>query len=165
MQETVIKEATASPSERHTYDSILAAQYLRALGHKEGIILNVTKVQKLLFIAYGVYLAATGHILLDESPKAWPFGPVFPKTRTKVDYGQIIAIDHSCFEKIAQDDFVTKLFEDLINTYSPTSASALSEWSHMEGSPWYLTTKLPGFKWNDPIKNEFILDFFKRKND
>lgn len=39
------------------YDSVLVANYLLALANEKGIILNTTKVQKLLYMAYGFLLA------------------------------------------------------------------------------------------------------------
>lgn len=65
------------------YDSVLVANYLLALANEKGVILNTTKVQKLLYMAYGLLLAEKNRIITDEQPKAWPYGPVFPKTRKK----------------------------------------------------------------------------------
>lgn len=49
--------------------------------NKYGALLNKTQINKLLFICYGMYLAATGGKVLfeDDTPKAWPYGPVFPR--------------------------------------------------------------------------------------
>lgn len=38
-----------------------------------------TKIQKLLYILYGYYWSYRQLRLLDEQPKLWPYGSVFPK--------------------------------------------------------------------------------------
>lgn len=151
-------------NELKTYDSVIAAKYLLALAYKKGIILNVTKVQKMLFIAYGYFLAKHDHVFLSEAPKAWPYGPVFPRTRKKVDFGKIISTDDPTLTEIVQDSSVTEVFDRIIDKYSPYTASQLSDWSHMKGSPWDKTTKQSGFDWNYPIPNDFIKDYFLKVN-
>ncbi|MDI9365051.1 MAG: DUF4065 domain-containing protein [Flavobacterium sp.] len=146
------------------YDSVIAAKYLMALANKQGIVLNVTKVQKMLFIAYGYFLSKYNHVLLKESPKAWPYGPVFPRTRNKINYGTIISIADNDFLEIANDELVTEVFTDIINKYSGYTASQLSDWSHMKGSPWDKTIKQPGFDWNQQIPDNFITNYFLEVN-
>jgi uncharacterized phage-associated protein len=143
-----------------TYDSVLAAKYLLALAAKKGHSLNVTKVQKLLFIAYGYFLAKYGHAFLKEKPKAWPYGPVFPRTRKKVDYSIIYRTEDQEFTEIAADLEVTQLFEHLIDTYAKYTANQLSEWSHMVGSPWDKTRQQKGFDWNAEIPDNVIENYF-----
>lgn len=50
-------------------------------------ILNKTQIHKILFFAYGIYLARYDKKLFtDDTPKAWPFGPVFPKVNRSINY-------------------------------------------------------------------------------
>lgn len=148
-----------------TYDSVTAAKYLMALAFEKGIVLNVTKVQKMLFIAYGYFLSKYNHVLLTEAPRAWPYGPVFPKTRKEIDFGKVIRVeDDPDLKEIAQDETVTEAFERIVDKYSKYSATQLSDWSHMEGSPWYKTTQLRDFDWNRSIPNQFIKDYFLEVN-
>ena len=59
--------------------SVDVANLLRNYALKEHFVnLNKTQVNKLLFMCYGFYLASTGKKLFLETPKAWPYGPVFP---------------------------------------------------------------------------------------
>ncbi len=146
------------------YDSIIAAKYLLALAHQKGKILNVTKVQKLLFMAYGYFLSEKRKTILNETPKAWPYGPVFPNTRSYITYTDLITIDLPEFSDIKKDTEVTTFFNLLIDKYSKYSASQLSEWSHLKGGPWDITTKQKGFKWNNPISNELISNYFSEIN-
>jgi uncharacterized phage-associated protein len=147
-----------------TYDSVIAAKYLIALANAKDIVLNVTKVQKMLYIAYGYFLAEYDHLILNEQPKAWPYGPVFPRTRSKVDYGVLIKINEEELSEIRADQTVTEVFNNIIEKYSKYSASQLSEWSHMKDGPWAQSTKQNGFDWNQPIPDSFIKSYFKELN-
>lgn len=143
-----------------TYDSVVVAKYLLALAYQKGIVLNVTKVQKLLFILYGYFLARHNQVLLNEKPKAWPFGPVFPKTRKGVDFGKVIDIADNSLSEIAADPMVTEALNKIIDTYASFSATQLSDWSHMPGGPWDKATKETSFTWNQPIPDEYIKEYF-----
>ena len=68
------------------YDTITATSYIRAFAYKERLTLNVTQCQKILYIIYGYCLAKYDRVVFLESPKAWPFGPVFPISQKKGDY-------------------------------------------------------------------------------
>ena len=49
-------------------------------------LLNRTQINKILFYVYGVYLAEVGEPLFnDDTPKAWPYGPVVPIVNNKLD--------------------------------------------------------------------------------
>jgi len=148
------------PEAHKTYNSIVAAKYLLALANEMGIILNATQMQKLLFIAYGYVLANEGFSLCDETPKAWPFGPVFPRVQKKVTTDKVIILSDPDLSEIKMDQYVTKLFTDVISKYHKFSASQLSNWSHMKDSPWEKTTKMEGFKWNQYIPDEYITSYF-----
>jgi uncharacterized phage-associated protein len=147
-----------------TYDSVVAAKYLMALAFSKGKVLNVTKVQKLLYMAYGFFLSEHNIVLLSESPKAWPYGPVFPRTRKKVNYSDIIKIDNPDLLEIKEDNNVTNFFNILIDKYSKYTASQLSEWSHAKDGPWDLTIKQKDFKWSSPIPDELIKNYFSDIN-
>lgn len=60
------------------YDSRDVAAFAARCCIAEGYEHNITKIQKLVYCAYGVVLAARGIRLCDESPKAGQYGPVFP---------------------------------------------------------------------------------------
>lgn len=54
---------------------------------KHMVLLNKTQINKILFYVYGAYLADTGKALFsDDTPKAWTYGPVFPKPNKKVEH-------------------------------------------------------------------------------
>ena len=144
------------------YDSKIAAKYMLALAQSEGIILNATQLQKILFIAYGVKLALDGGLLFNEAPKAWPFGPVFPRVQKHIDSYESYQIESNDLQEIAKDTETTELFIRLVKKYSKYSATQLSNWSHAVGSPWEQTTKQIGFKWNMAIPNILIENYFSK---
>lgn len=143
-----------------TYDSVLGAKLLLALAYEKDIALNVTKVQKMLYILYSYFLAKHGVQIFSETPKAWPYGPVFPRTRNKVDFGIVYKRENPELTDISSEKEIVDKFISVIDIYSKFSASELSNWSHMPDSPWDRTTKLSGFKWGDFIPDEFIKEYF-----
>lgn len=142
------------------FDSVICAEYLLALAYSKGVVLNVTKVQKLLYLAYGAYLAEHNESFIKEQPKAWPYGPVFPRTREHVNFDKIISLDDSKFDEIKKNKEITKLLNKIIDKYSAFTASQLSEWSHEKNGPWDIALKKSGGNWNTPIDDELIKKYF-----
>lgn len=56
------------------------------------VLLNKTQINKILFYVYGKYLAEKGEVLFtDDTPKAWPYGPVFPIVNKKIDTEEVVS--------------------------------------------------------------------------
>lgn len=151
--------------ENGKYDSVTVARFIIAKANEKGCPVNMTKVQKLLYIAYGIFLAVKDERLTDEHPQAWPYGPVFPRTRNKLlktdFYG--IGLDDPGLAGISSDDETVSLINLVFRSFGNWSASQLSEWSHSEGSPWERAVSSDGFKWGDRIPDEYISSFFKSR--
>lgn len=155
-----------SIEDNYFYKSTDIALYIVALANEKRISINMTKVQKLLYITYGVFLGVYKERLLDEHPQAWPYGPVFPTTRNK-----LVKKDFSCISKesfcdqellkeIENDVRLNKIVELVFSVFGTWNAGQLSEWSHDEGSPWEETKNTLGFKWGNEIPDKLILDYF-----
>ncbi|GAD07900.1 hypothetical protein PORCAN_1529 [Porphyromonas crevioricanis JCM 13913] len=147
------------------YKSTDIATYIIALANDRRISINMTKVQKLLYIIYGAYLRIYGERLLNEHPQAWPYGPVFPTTRNKLLKQELslISADDIVKEerkKILKDTKLNKVVDFVFNHFGCWNAGQLSEWSHSDGSPWYQTTNRNGFKWGDVIPDHLIKGYF-----
>lgn len=142
---------------------------------KHMVLLNKTQINKILFYVYGAYLADTGKALfLDDTPKAWTYGPVFPKPNKKVDTSEIIKSFPP--EKVAEykaDPKALNLIVEVVNSMYNKSAISLTRWSHIEGSPWYDTiyekdengdikSQRP---WNTRIENDLIKDYFSKSQN
>jgi uncharacterized phage-associated protein len=134
--------------------------------NRHGVLLNKTQMQKLLFMCYGFYLASTNKLLFeDDTPKAWPFGPVFPRVNKRFVPGKICPISADKKIIIAKDQTAMKTILNVVDKYHNTSASALSQWSHQENGPWYQTIygkdgKNTSIKWNQVIDNDIIKTYF-----
>lgn len=148
------------------YRSTDIATYIIALANKNRIAINMTKVQKLLYIVYGAFLRIYNERLLNEHPQAWPYGPVFPTTRNKllkqefplISFNDIIEKER---KKIIADERLNKVVNFVFLHFGDWNAGQLSEWSHSDGSPWQQTTDGIGFKWGDVISDNLIKDYFK----
>jgi uncharacterized phage-associated protein len=141
------------------YDSIDGAKFLRARAFEKNLSLNVTKVQKLLFIIYGFYQATRNHRIFNETPRAWPYGPVFPRTRKNEVFDTVFKSND--FPRLLSDKTFVKIIDATLDSFGHLTATQLSEWSHSPDSPWEKTTRASNFKWDDEIPDEYIVLFFK----
>lgn len=155
---------STKPAEKMTYDSVLVAEYLRAVAFSKKINLNVTKVQKLLYILYGYFLSKHNRVIINESPKAWPYGPVFPRTRNEVKFDSIVELTDSKFEALKEDEQLVDAVKHVVDKYAGYSAGQLSGWSHSENGPWDKTLKANDLKWNSVIEDKLIKDYFSSLN-
>lgn len=144
------------------YNSVIFARYIIANANRRGCSINMTKVQKLLYISYGTYLAVCDQRLLDEHPQAWPYGPVFPTTRRKLINVNFytISMDDPEFDALRRDENVSDLMDLVFNTFGSWTAKQLSEWSHSEGSPWEKTVNADKFKWGARMSDDEIKGYF-----
>lgn len=151
--------------DKYLYKSTDVAMYLVSLANERRLTMNMTKVQKLLYIAYGVFLRVYNERLLNEHPQAWPYGPVFPTTRNKLLKKDLNSIstenltgDES--KKLIQDNRLNNVLNFVFVNFGTWNAGQLSEWSHTDGSPWERTSKTNGFKWGDVIPDTLIYEYF-----
>lgn len=145
--------------DKYIINSVVLAKYIVSYANEHHFVINMTKLQKLLYITYGVYLAVKGERLTNEHPQAWPFGPVFPTTRNKllkINFDEI-----KDFEDDSITDEIKSCVKLVFKTYGIYNGSYLSQWSHQFGSPWDLTTKADGFTWGDRIPDEYIFVYFQ----
>lgn len=149
--------------EVYRYNSVDVAKYIVASANERYISINITKVQKLLYVAYGVFLAVKGTRLTNEHPQAWPYGPVFPTTRNKllkVDLYSISKNDDGLREMQSDED-LNALMVLVFRDFGTWSAAQLTEWSHGDGTPWQRTVSADNFKWGDQIPDDYITGYFK----
>ena len=70
-------------SDTYKYDSVTVANYIIAFANQNKFFINMTKLQKLLYIAYGVYLYVKNERLTNEHPQAFQKFPFLMKTLKK----------------------------------------------------------------------------------
>lgn len=151
-----------SNSEQYKYSSVVVAKYIVATANEKHLTINMTKVQKLLYIAYGLFLAVRGERLTNEHPQAWPYGPVFPTTRNKLLNVDLYGISKSeeSLAEIKADEDVNALIELVFTTFGSWSALKLTNWSHGDGTPWQKTVSEKDFSWGVQIPDEYIKSYF-----
>ena len=129
--------------------------------------INNTKLQKILYIVMGLALRVgltpkestinnEKNIVLsmfDELPEVWPYGPVFKniyKHYTQLNQEALSANYTPSYEKQdgknllqQRDDEIMKfILQQIIDSnIAKQNAQDLSEWSHIDGSPWDSTYK------------------------
>jgi len=139
-------------------------EYLAAYAVRKGYFINQTKLQKLLYIVYGAYLTQYGENLVNEQPKAWPYGPVFPRVQQKfakvsdLAYADIASAE---YENIRGNRDLQSLIDSVLRTFGEWTAQALSEWSHKQGSPWAMALATNNMRYNAVISPESIKEYFK----
>ena len=118
-------------------DSIDFAIYLyRKASFLKYPVLNMTNIQKWLYICYGVHLVLYRKRLLNESPKAWDYGPVFPrvyKAQKKHD-NKLNLLQISCsVESLQKHD---EVIDATLDVFGRWSTGGLIEWTHEPGKAW-----------------------------
>lgn len=128
--------------------------------------LNKTQVNKILFYVYGRYLAITGEKLFtDDTPKAWPYGPVFPRVNKRTNPSEVIRFTQEEADMFKSNETAVRIVVDAVNHMHNMSAVYLTEWSHKEGSPWFRTL-YEGMEqgkqraWNTVIPDDYIKEYF-----
>ena len=141
-------------------NSLDFAIYLGTKARDKKLFVNVTKLQKWLYICYGAYFAKTGEPLFNETPKAWQYGPVFPSVYNKqIKYGHSLAELANTIDESSLSDF-DWIIDPVLDYFGKWSANELVSWTHKEGNAWYKQYHLRNEK-NAPMDNWDIISDFK----
>ncbi|EJX04647.1 phage-associated protein [gut metagenome] len=126
--------------------------------------LNKTQINKILFYVYGAYLAKFNEPLFnDDTPKAWPYGPVFPIVNKKINPDELVgSFPQETITEFNKNPAALDLVKLAVDSMYNMSAVTLTQWSHQEGSPWYNALYVKDEngvvvgqnKWNTPISAE-----------
>ncbi len=117
------------------YPSIEVASLIAKICAEKQYTWNNTKIQKLLYCCYGCFLAAYEERLCDEYPRAWQYGPVFPRVFNHIHKKRCFPLANTpAVDNIPEEH--KKFLEQVIDTFGEYQAAALSRWTHKEGSPW-----------------------------
>ena len=156
------------------YSAKAVANYFLSKHRKQGI--TPLKIQKLVYIAHGWYMALHGHdnpLVDDENAEAWQYGPVFPslyhefKHRGRMPIMDLATeIDVDLSEKkpaiLKSDKTARDLLDRIWEVYGGYTGIALSELCHAEDSPWDKTRKKSGRKNNSDISDKIIANHYKQ---
>ena len=140
------------------YDSLKVAALIAKTCNELGFHYNNTKIQKLLYCCYGCALVILGQRLCDEYPRAWQFGPVFPRVFRYINRGRnLLDVNLEC----SFPENVTALIKMVVETLGRYTAKSLSDWTHKEGSPWEVAVKMVDGDLGGFIPDDLIFEYFK----
>jgi uncharacterized phage-associated protein len=95
--------------------------------------------------------------LCDEYPRAWTYGPVFPRVFSYINKKKdILAIGN-----LTATDAVLDLLADVVKAFGKYTANSLSSWTHKKGSPWDIVVNEMDAP-NSIIPDDLILEYFKQ---
>jgi uncharacterized phage-associated protein len=136
------------------YSAKQVANEFLELAEREDVQLTPMQLQKLVYFAYGWYLAITGERLLNERVQAWQWGPVIPSLYTEFKpygSGPITAPSGEMFAEDGKikyrpyrlnstnpvkDAFARQVIKKVWDIYGKYSAVQLSSMTHAANSPW-----------------------------
>lgn len=137
-------------------------QYVAQNFHRQS--LNKTQVNKILFVVYGRYLARFGNPLFtDDTPKAWPYGPVFPIVNKRYIVNEIVRFPEEKIELFKKNRDAQEIVVQAVNEMYNLSAQKLTDMSHEPDTPWYRTVYREDGShapWNTEIPTDYIKDYF-----
>lgn len=139
---------TYKPAEP-TYTARHIANYVLDRAADENRPITQLKLQKLVYIAYGWFLALTGRRLFDDPIEAWDHGPVipclyhefknfgrYPITVRSIDFDIDRMLETE--PQVSSEDDETNLVLDRVwESYKRYSGSTLRRKTHEVGSPWF----------------------------
>lgn len=131
-----------------------------AVRHKT---LTNLQIQKLVYLAHGHFLRATGKQLCNEQFEAWDFGPVSRTLYNSLKkYGDGLILQRiEAFDPIkvsmkaiplVSDPIASSIIGKVFDVYGSWSAFDLVELTHSFGSPWSRTMELARTKANLGMK-------------
>ena len=142
-------------------DNVDFAIHLSKKANEANLQINVTKLQKLLYICYGLYLADTNSQLLHERPEAWQYGPFFPSVHAvqiKNKNGLHDLENKSSPDDLRQYDYI---IDPILGHFGKWTAGGLVAWTHEKGSAWYIKYHVENRKMT-PLDNLDIISDFKK---
>ncbi len=126
--------------------SIIAYAFVKR-GIDERAPISQMKLQKMIYFAQGIHLAIHGRALIKDAIQAWKFGPVIPDVYHDYKlYGSSPINDFKwtiSTKYFLSDGILSELDATALETINMTwdalkdwNAIQLSNWTHLEGSPW-----------------------------
>ena len=146
------------------------ANYLIGWSRKKRRQVRHIKLQKLVYVSYGICLAGYGRRLFNERIEAWPYGPVIPELYHEFKRFGPYPIKRLSsnfnyntgkfeFPLVSDDDIdALRVLGFVWDQYGRLSDSVLVDITHTEGSPWQQTIA-QGSR-NPRIQDDLIRDHY-----
>jgi uncharacterized phage-associated protein len=147
------------------YLPLAAANKFVVLSKGEGV--SHMKLQKLVYLAHGVWLARHGLSFLSENPQVWQYGPVFGSMYHELKNNRSAPITElqTIFDEAPRvdDRFVMDIIAKVWDKFGSSSAIKLSDLTHLPGSPWHIIAKEHKFRvpMGTEIDPEIIGKYFR----
>lgn len=151
------------------YDSRVVANAFIDIARLERDLIDPMKIQKLVYLAHGWYLAMMGEPLIKDPVQAWPYGPTIPELYHEMkqygagpisDYYMIMSPERKEFEIPFPSQEDMKFLKTVWMAYGPLTETQLSEVTHNSETPW-----ADAYQRSDAaleIPNEKIQAYYKR---
>jgi uncharacterized phage-associated protein len=95
---------------------------------------------------------------IDELPKAWQYGPVFPEVYKH--YNSLVKDVNTSYKLSVVDTKAKDILEKTVKVWGRINAGTLSEWSHKNNSPWDVVINNEEEYKNGIIPLEMIYNYF-----
>jgi len=128
----------------------------------EDLRLTNMQVQKMVYIANGLYLALKGEPLIREEVKVWNYGPVIEDLYHSLKiYGNGYVTNNLLFtynDPLPNDADIDTVMNFTWESCKNLDGIQLSNWTHKDDSPWTKASK----EHKKIIPNEYMEEFFKK---
>ncbi len=147
-----------------TLSAVDVANEVIRVAHETGKSISNMKLQKLLYLAQGIHLAVNNDAsLFEDAIEAWKYGPVVPSVyhKFKIYFSGEIPVNHPFSNEggiLSEDQ--KKLVRRVVELYGGLSAISLSNFTHLQDSPWYPVYNDP-FNFSAEISTATISTYFK----
>lgn len=147
--------------------ALAVAQTFLDMAEQEGRRLTNMHLQKLVFFAHGVHLAAfDGEPLIEESVRAWDFGPVIPPLYERLrrfGSGTVdVSLAPNTRDRLDPTGHEMQAIRSVWNAYKSYDGWSLSKISHVKGGPWDVVWNSQGNRYGD-IPNELIRTYYSSR--
>ena len=163
------------------YSALAVANKFLDFAARDNVRLSPMKLQKLVFLAHGWHLAINKRPLVREEIEAWQWGPVISDLYHELkefgresvtgritdlgilEHDEVDLYDAEVYE-IPEDDTQTVNFlEEVWDVYKEFTGYQLSNWLHIEGSPWYqVWNQEGGVGLHEIISDDIIQEYYDK---
>lgn len=150
------------------FESVFLATYILSVCKHRGLMMNQTKLQKLMYVIYGSFLAFRNERICEEHPRAWPFGPVFPTAQrffmSQTNFLNVSASLHQAkqYEGLLNDVELNNLIYRVISVFGMYSGKELSDWSIQHDTPWQKAIDSNNRNYGSEMSDKLIAEYFSK---
>lgn len=162
------------------YSALAVANKFLDFAARDNVRLSPMKLQKLVFLAHGWYLAIHKRPLVREEIEAWQWGPVISDLYYEVrEFGRDLIRGRITNLGVLEQDEVDlydaevyvipeydlktiNFLKEVWDVYREFTGIQLSNWLHIEGSPWHqVCDQEGGLGLHEVISNGIIREYYE----